>query len=571
MRIGNRLLAFACFGTTLTLNTIMSDIPRNGVLLSWADRDNDPFTAGTERTPGPNLSLLFDLDSPYRSRISDVVLFYQEPKQAPKKHANYVAARRTQEEIEKRSRPSSPTVKLIPWPGEDVSELEPILTFLRQKVTEIGEQYTRRPLVIHISPGPKMVQTAWILMSATGAVRKPYVSVKSLRPADRKGRPAVVPIELSLPTLYNVLQETRPQKVSAQEEEIFWDPKRFVSDKLKRLYEEEAPRYARMQTPILILGERGTGKTSLASWIRLNSPYRQQEKDKSWPSVPCGMYSSETMRSELFGYVKGAFTDAREDTEGLLHVADGDTLFLDEIGDLPNDLQRLLIRALEEKHFTRVGARVPEKSNFRLLTATNRSWDELTERLDLDFLDRISQLVLVMPALHELREDLSWIWRKVYQLALKRALVSDEPMKLTDAQHEKVIQLLCQHPLPGNLRDLFRVANRLIATHLEEPALDSVENAVQKALTQRLGQEIMTIKPDVARAVARAFSGHEPLPLVLDEEHPLQTYAVLHAMRQYLGEEIRRVARQKGVKPHQLCDVSDRALQKWVKEYEQEV
>ncbi len=143
------------------------------------------------------------------------------------------------------------------------------------------------------------------------------------------------------------------------------------------------------------------------------------------------------MRAELFGYKKGAFTDAKEDTEGLLHVADGDTLFLDEIGDIPRDLQRLLIRAIEEKSFTRVGARIPEKSDFRLITATNLPWRDLQNRLDPDFLDRIGVLVLEVPPLREIRADLPWLWQHVYQQALRRSGVAAERVSLEAADHAR--------------------------------------------------------------------------------------------------------------------------------------
>src|SRR5690606_8652085 len=110
------------------------------------------------------------------------------------------------------------------------------------------------------------------------------------------------------------------------------DPRQFRSTRLRALY-DEARRAARLKVPVLLLGERGTGKTTLASWIRLRSPFRQEGLDRAWPAVPCGQYTSETMRAELFGYVQGAFTGAKKDHQGLLARANGDTLFLDEIGD----------------------------------------------------------------------------------------------------------------------------------------------------------------------------------------------------------------------------------------------
>lgn len=119
--------------------------------------------------------------------------------------------------------------------------------------------------------------------------------------------------------------------------------------------------------PVLIVGERGTGKTTLASWIRLHSPYRRQEQDTHWPAVACGQYSPETMRAELFGYRKAAFTGAVSDRNGLLDAAHRDTLFLDEIGDISRELQRLLIKALEEKRYFRLGDDQARQSNFRLI------------------------------------------------------------------------------------------------------------------------------------------------------------------------------------------------------------
>ena len=542
---------------------------QNGVLLSWVDLRTDPYdTRGrNEGAPGPTLTLLFDPESPYRGSIAHAVLFYRKPEHSPRGHEDFAAADATRKEIE-RSGDGRIRVELIPWPAEDPTDHRGIFEFLDPKVAEIGERFFDQPLIIHLSPGTPAMQTVWVLMAEMGLIREPSTVVKSLPRAYRAGRPAVVPVSLDIPTLYKAFHQARPRQVSSAEEMVLLDPRHFVSDKLQQLY-DKARRFAQLNVPILILGERGTGKTTLASWIRSNSPFREPDKDRSWPSVPCSQYSPETMRAELFGYKKGAFTDAKEDTEGLLHVADGDTLFLDEIGDIPRDLQRLLIRALEEKSFTRVGARIPEKSDFRLITATNLPWQDLQSRLDPDFLDRISVLVLEVPPLRAIRDDLPWLWQHVYQQALRRSGVAVERVPLEAADQSRVVAYLKQHPLPGNLRDLFRVAYHLLAACLDEPIPDAGQDAVAYALGQGLAQRATaTDEPDLARAVAAAFAAAEPLDHLISKDHPLATKTVERALRRYLAQELRRIARSNGGKPQDLCDVTDRTLQQWIKQVE---
>ena len=541
------------------------------VLLSFVDLRTDPYGRGRDgqrdkSQAGPTLTLLFDPESPYRGKVSDMVMFYRQPDQDPAKHLDKSVAEATRKEVERLGGSKKITITLIPWQGEDPTDHQNIFGFLRAQLEAVREQHPEKKLVIHISPGTPAMQTVWVLMAEVGMIRPPFVVVKSLRRAHRAGRPAVVPVELGIPTFYKAFRTARPKMVTDDTQPVLIDPRKFVSDKLSRLY-SDAQRYARLNVPVLILGERGTGKTTLASWIRSSSPFRQAEKDQSWPSVPCSQYSPETMRAELFGYVKGAFTDARQDTEGLLHMANGDTLFLDEIGDISRDLQRMLIRALEEKQFTRVGGKVPEKSAFRLISATNQPWDQLKERLDLDFLDRISVLILEVPPLREVREDLPWLWRHIFSQAIYRAGVrtSDVHVSLTD--HERIIRYVQQHPLPGNLRDLFRVAYHLIANTYEIPLAnasgeDAVSNALNKALGARSSQDESY---PVARKFAAAYAEASTIDALIPDNTEFSTREVERAIRKYMAEEIRRVARVRGVKPQSLCDVTDRTLQKWVK------
>ena len=548
----------------------MPSSPASGLLLSWVDLRTDPYARSgpnrDEKEPGPTLTLLFDPESPYKDRIRRVVLFYRKPTHEPRGHEDQAGAEATKREIERLSRRHPIDVELRAWHGEDPTDHRGIFEFLDPEVQALRAAHADDELVIHISPGTPAMQTVWVLMAELGLVRPPFAVVKSLRRAFRAGRPAVVPVSLDVPTFYKAFQTARPRKVASVEESVFLDPRHFVSDELKRLY-TQAQRFAQLNVPILILGERGTGKTTLASWIRSTSPFRQDEKDGSWPSVPCSQYSPETMRAELFGYVRGAFTDAKQDTEGLLHAADGDTLFLDEIGDISRDLQRLLIRALEEKRFTRVGAHAAERSDFRLLSATNLPWAELKDRLDPDFLDRISVLILEMPPLRRLRADLPWLWEHVYQRALRRSTLAPDLVPLTEAHHAEIVRHLQRHPLPGNLRDLFRVAYHLIALLFDDGtgAERDVDAILLDALEQALAQRDAAGEQTLPRSVAAAFAQSEPLDGLLPNGDALPTKEVERALRRYMAEEIRRIARLKGHRPQELCDVTDRTLQEWVK------
>ena len=357
----------------------------------------------------------------------------------------------------------------------------------------------------------------------------------------------------------------RPRQVASEDQGIAWDPPRFRTDQMRRLF-AEASRFASVNVPILLLGERGTGKTMLASWIRLHSPFRQEAQDRRWPAVACGQYNPDTMRAELFGYKEGAFTGATTDREGLLAVADGDTLFLDEVGDVSTDLQRLLIKAIEEKEFLPLGDHQPRKSDFRLIAATNVSDADLRGRLAPDFLDRISLLTLRLPPLREVRPELPWLWEATYREATKRAGVDMGLAELNPTMHRRVVAELERNPLPGNLRDLFRVAYRLLAArndpHAPLPAADAVAYALE-ALAEHLAQ------PDahgetLSKTVARAFVESGSLDAVLNHTENISTKMIERDLKAFLGEEIRRIAKVRGVPAHQICDVSDRALRDWV-------
>ena len=171
-----------------------------------------------------------------------------------------------------------------------------------------------------------------------------------------------------------------------------------------------------LNAPMLLLGEKGIGKSSIVDLIILPEKKRHQlvEKHKGVQTVMCGQLDGNLAESELFGHIKGAFTDANEDKVGAIELANGGILFLDEIQDLPRTTQRKLLRVLQTNKFNRVGA--PGKNNeieshFQLVCASNRPYQELKEKLDPDFFDRIAVFITKIKPLREQKvETIEKIW-----------------------------------------------------------------------------------------------------------------------------------------------------------------
>lgn len=540
------------------------------VLLTWVAVNNDPYErdgqSGSARLvdgapiPGPTLTLLCDEESPYASRIKDVVLLHRSSMGGTSDREE-----RAVTELSDTLRERSIRAHRVPWYGEDPTDHRGVFEFLREKLPALRRQFSGRELVLHISPGTPSMHTVWVLMAETGFIEPPFTVVKSYRRAERRGRPAVVPVEVGIETFYKAYKASSPRQVGSEDQQVVWDPARFQTDAMRRLF-AEARRFAQINVPVLIRGERGTGKTTLAGWIRSNSPFKRAEQNASWPSVACGQYSPETMRAELFGYKRGAFTGVIADRDGLLAAAHRDTLFLDEVGDISRDLQRLLIKAIEEKVYFPLGDDKPRESDFRLLTATNIDDVEFQRRLDPDFRDRISPLILDIPPLREVGGELSWLWEVVYGEAAVRAGVPRRRAMLGAPHHKRVVTQLRRHPLPGNLRDLFRVAYRVLAARndADEPLApaDAVEYGLETLIDRSAGD---SRPPSISIALARAFSSGSPIDDLLEPGGQLATSEIIADFRAFIATELRRIASAKAVQVDELCDVSERSIREWAK------
>ncbi len=304
-------------------------------------------------------------------------------------------------------------------------------------------------LHINVSPGTPAMHCVWLILHAGGAFPKSTRLWSSQRPApDRDTR--LNPVDVPVSTyLAEIRHQARLQAPDAQ-----YDPE-ARSEPRRRAF-EDLYRFASIpHAPLLILGERGTGKTRLVeSWIP-----RLKRREKI-VVVPCGTLDSSLAESELFGHVKGAFTGAEKDRDGLLANADGGILFLDEVQDLPMGVQRKLIRFLQDRRrrYRRVGSDEEYSVDVEVVCASNLSLPDLAGRLAPDLFDRLSHFLVTIPPLRQCREDLEADWERVWQETCTEAGLPEKP-----PDSPSVLRALKADPLSGNLRDLQRLALHIAA------------------------------------------------------------------------------------------------------------
>jgi formate hydrogenlyase transcriptional activator len=211
---------------------------------------------------------------------------------------------------------------------------------------------------------------------------------------------------------------------------------------------------ARIDSTVLILGETGTGKELIARAIHDRSPRRNRALVK----VNCGAISAGLVESELFGHVKGAFTGAISNRDGRFKLADGGTIFLDEVGELPLDTQVKLLRVLQEQEFEPIGSSKTTRVNVRVVAATNRDLQELVRegKFRADLFYRLNVVPLRVPPLRERASDLPLLVTFFVQKCAKKI-----GKQITQVSHE-VMQRFTGYSWPGNIRELQNVIERAV-------------------------------------------------------------------------------------------------------------
>lgn len=226
------------------------------------------------------------------------------------------------------------------------------------------------------------------------------------------------------------------------------------SDPMHRIY-EMIKRVSQTPTNVLVTGESGTGKEMVAKALHYNGPL----KDKPFVTVNCGAIPETLMESEMFGHKKGSFTGAVVDKVGLFEVADGGSLFLDEVGELPLTIQVKLLRAIQERVIRRVGGTEDAKIEVRIIAATNRDLEDMVKdgsfRQDLYY--RLNVINIKMPALRERTDDIPILANHFLQKYNSRL------DKHIGAISVEAMDMLKKYDYPGNVRELENIIERTVA------------------------------------------------------------------------------------------------------------
>ena len=286
------------------------------------------------------------------------------------------------------------------------------------------------------------------------------------------------------------------------------------------------------ESTVLILGESGTGKELIATSIFEHS----QRSNRPFVKINCAAMPEELLESELFGHEKGAFTGAVSRKSGKFEVANRGTIFLDEIGDMPLNLQAKILRVLQEREFDRVGGTKPIKVDVRFIAATNKNLEKMVQegRFREDLYFRLNVFTILLPPLKERKEDIPLIVER---------FLKDSPSKL--GVNSGALQLLIGYSWPGNIREL--------------------QNTVERAAVMSDSGEIETqhLPDNITRGFSGSMSGSPEEggqgSSIDDQIKEIEKGMIIEALKKTNGIQI---------KAAEVLSINQRSLWHRVKKYE---
>lgn len=296
----------------------------------------------------------------------------------------------------------------------------------------------------------KDAQIPVILMTAYGTID---LAVNAMK----KGAYTFLTKPVSLTLLVSTVHDALREKERGLRDDITESSQYFniigKSKPMKEIY-SMIQRVSKTDANILITGESGTGKELVARAIH----YTSLRSGKPFIPIDCTTIPKELMESELFGYEKGAFTCAYNNKIGLVEMAQGGTIFFDEIGDLDYDMQKKLLRFIQEKEFYRLGGKKTIKADVRILSATNRNIEEIVEKGEFrsDLYYRINVISILVPPLRERKDDISLLASHFLEESAKKN------KKHISGFDKNVMDILTGYDWPGNVRELENLLERSV-------------------------------------------------------------------------------------------------------------
>lgn len=283
-----------------------------------------------------------------------------------------------------------------------------------------------------------------------------------------------------------------------------------------------AVQVAPTELSVLVLGESGSGKEFFPKIIHELSA----RKHSNYVAINCGAIPEGTIDSELFGHEKGAFTDAREARKGYFEEANGGTVFLDEVAELPLSTQVRLLRVLETGEFLKVGSSKPQKTNVRIVAATNVNIPEAIQKGKFreDLYYRLNAITIQVPALHDRPEDIPLLFRKFSSDTSEKYRIP--PLELSAEARD----LLTAYRWPGNVRELKNITEQL--TIIEKDRLLSAE-ALQRALPEEARHSLLPVlqtRPDQSGMTEREILYSVLFDMQKD----------IHELKRFMAQELNR-------------------------------
>jgi len=431
----------------------MLNIENSPILVSWISYNSDFHNGSINRNTSPN----FLFHKHFYSHKKHVLLSPEAEEGVKGLHALQGL---------KKDFPSH-EIELRYLNISDVIDLNEVKT----KIESVLLSFYDEPIDIFFSPGTSIMQLAWYICHIHLNLS---TRILQSRPAQFSKNNEIELVELNI-------HFSKAPFTAILKEQLLYDsnkkgnesPTQIITPSIKSVYQKAHLVAQTDHVHVLISGESGTGKEFLATYIHQQSV----RKNKAYIAVNCSAFHDSLLESRLFGHVKGAFTDAICDANGLFKQAEGGTLFLDEIGDISPYMQQLLLRVIQEKEMIPVGGK-PQKINVRIIAATNKNLSNLAEKglFRWDLYYRLAVVELQLPTfksrgMREINTMLDY-FLKVKQKQFRRKQV----LKINN----EVRQALLSYHYPGNIRELENIIDTLYVFANELACIDDLPESIKK-------------------------------------------------------------------------------------------